>query len=139
MHNENNTFIEDEFLIYGKKVMIACKGKNENSYDTIFEFEVLPITKKKSTITHPYVFPGPKNKLIEPICDRLKKGKKVSFSIKCESLEEMAVIDGDDLHPLNKKNNIFSGSVKISGKGDVKIAYKKEDGEYNTLYLYKLI
>ena len=138
MGKSNNTFIEEDFLIYGKKVLISCKGEN-NNYDIILEFEVIPITKKKNTITHPIVFPGPKNKLIEPICNPLKKGKKVNFSIRGESFEEMAVFDGDEMHKLTKNNGVFTGAVKISGKGEVKIVYKKENGIYDMLYLYRVI
>ena len=138
MNKQNNIFKEEDVLIYGQKVLISCRREKENSYSTILEFEVSPITTKKKTITFPQVFAGPKNKLIEPICDRLKKGKKVNFSIKCDLIEEMVVFDGDDLHILNNNNGIFNGSVKISGKGDVKIAFKKEQG-YGVLYLYKVI
>ena len=138
MYQEKNIFKEEDFLIYGKKVIIACKGENTDNYNPILEYDVLPITKKRSTITHPHVFIGPKTKLIEPICDKLKKGKKVNFTVKGESVEEMAVMDGDDIFKLDKKNNIFSGSVKISGKGDVKIVYKKQNDEYEVLYLYKI-
>ena len=137
MNKENNIFKEEDFLIYGQKILISCKGEKENSYNSILEFEVNPITSKKSTITFPQVFAGPKNKLIEPICDKLKKGKKVNFSIKCDLIEEMVVFDGDDLHKLKNNNGIFTGSVKISGKGEVKIAFKKEQG-YGVLYLYKV-
>ena len=138
MYKENNIYKEEDFLIYGKKVIIACKRENIDNYSSILEYDVLPITKKRSTITHPHVFIGPKTKLIEPICDKLKKGKKVNFSVKGESVEEMAVMDCDDIIKLERKNNIFSGSVKISGKGDVKIVYKNENDVYEVLYLYKI-
>ena len=139
MNKENNNiFKEEDFLIYGKKVIISCKGEKENSYNSILEFEVLPSTKKKNAISFPQVFSGPKNRLIEPICDKLKKGKKVNFSIKSEVIEEMGVADGEELHQLEKNNGVFSGEIKISGKGDVKIVFKKEDGGYGVLYLYKV-
>ena len=136
--DNNNLFKEEDFLIYGKKVAISCKGETENNYNIILEFEVIPITRKKNTITHPQVFAGPKNKLIEPICDKLKRGKKINFSIKSELIEEMAVSDGDNLHKLDKKNGVFTGSVKVSGKEELKIVYKKEDGGYGDLYIYKI-
>ena len=138
MGNDNNRFIEEDFLIYGKKALIVYKDEKDNNYNIILEFEVIPITKKKNTITYPQVYSGPKNKLIEPICDKLKKGKKINFAIKCDLIEEMVVSDGDDMHKLNKKNGVFTGSVKISGKGEVKIMHKKENGEYGVLYTYKI-
>ena len=136
--DNNNLFKEEDFLIYGKKVTISCQAETENNYNIILEFEVIPITRKKNTITHPQVFAGPKNKLIEPICDRLKRGKKINFAIKSELIEEMAVSDGNNLHKLDKKNGIFTGTVKISGKEELKIVYKKEDGGYGDLYIYKI-
>lgn len=137
--NNNNIFKEEDFLIYGKKVIISSKGEKDNIFNTILEFDVIPITKYRNTITHPQVFDGPKNKLIEPICDRLKKGKKINFRLQSSLINEMAISDGDELHTLEKKNDVFSGSVKLSGKGDVKVLFKKEDGEYGDLYLYKVI
>ena len=138
MGKDNNRFIEEDFLIYGKKALISYKEENDSNFNVILEFEVIPITKKKNTITHPQVYSGPKNKLIEPICDRLKKGKKVNFALKSELIEEIVVSDGDDMHKLDKKNGIFTGYVKISGKGEVKIMYKKENEEYGVLYTYKV-
>ena len=137
MNKIDNTFKEEDFLIYGKKILISCKGEKENSYSTILEYNVL-IAKKKYSVTFPQVFAGPKNKLFEPIVDRLKKGKKVNFKVQSKLIEEMSVMDGEDFHKLNKKDDIFTGSIKISGNGDVKIAYKKEEG-YGVLYSYKVI
>ena len=51
----------------------------------------------------------------------------------------MAISDGDELHALEKKDSLFFGSFKLSGKGDVKVLYKKESGEYGDLYMYKII
>ena len=138
MGKDNNSFKEEDFLIYGKKVTICCKDEIENNYNTILEFEVIPITRKKNTITHPQVFDGPKNKLIEPICDKLKRGKKINFAIKCELIEEMGISDGDNIHKLVKKNGVFTGTVKITGRKELKIIYKKEDGGYGDLYTYKI-
>ncbi len=137
MNKIDNTFKEEDFLIYGKKILISCKGEKENSYSTILEYNVL-IAKKKYSVTFPQVFAGPKNKLFEPIVDRLKKGKKVNFKVQSKLIEEMSVMDGEDFHKLNKKDDIFTGSIKISGNGDVKIVYKKEEG-YGVLYSYKVI
>ena len=128
MSCKNNIFKEEDVLIYGKKILISSKGEKENSYSTILEFEVLPSSKKKNAVTYPQIFAGPKNRLIEPICDKLKKGKKVNFSIKSELITEMSVADGNDIHKLNKNNDIFTGTIQISGKGDVKVLYKKDEG-----------
>ena len=139
MSKENNIFKEEDLLIFGKKIYISCKAEKENNYSPILEYVVSPISKKKNAITFPKTFAGPKNRLIEPFCDTLKKGKTVNFIIKSELIEEMLVVDGEEMHNLNKKNDIFSGSIKITGKGEVKIVFKKEDGGYGVLYLYKVI
>ena len=137
MNKVNNIFTEQDFLIYGQKILISCKGKKENSYSTILEYNVTPITIKKSSVTYPKVFAGPKTKLIEPIIDRLKKGKKIKFTLKSNLIEEMAVLDGEEFHTLEKNDDVFTGSVKIMGN-EVKIVYKKEEG-YGVLYKYKVI
>ena len=136
MSKNNNIFKEEDFLVHGNKVIISCKGEKENSYSTIVEFDV---TKSKKGLTYPQVFAGPKNKLIEPICDKLKKGKKVKFEIKSDLIEEMAVADGEELHKLEKNNGVFTGEIRISGKGEVKIAFKKDEGGFGVLYSYKII
>ena len=137
MIKTNNIFKEEDFLIYGQKILISCKGEKENSYNTILEYNVIPITRKKSSVTYPKVFLGPKTKLIEPIVDRLKKGKKIKFTIKSNIIEEMAVVDGEELHTLEKNDDVFSGTVKITGN-EVKVVYKKEEG-YGVLYNYKVV
>ena len=139
MSKDNYLFKEEDFLIFGKKIYISSKAEKENSYNTILEYDVSPISKNKNTITFPKTFAGPKNRLIEPFCDTLKKGKKIKFIIKSELIEEMSVVDGEEMHNLNKRKDIFSGEIKISGKGEIKIVFKKEDGGYGVLYIYKVI
>ena len=137
MIKTNNIFKEEDFLIYGQKILISCKGEKDNIYNTILEYNVIPITRKKSSVTYPKVFLGPKTKLIEPIVDRLKKGKKIKFTIKSNIIEEMAVVDGEEFHTLEKNDDVFSGTIKITGN-EVKIVYKKEEG-YGILYNYKVV
>ena len=136
---KGNIFKEEDLLVYGKSIVISCRGEKENSYSTILEYEVLPNKNSKGAIVFPQVFAGPKNRLIEPICDKLKKGKTINFSVKSDLINQMAIVDGDDFHDMDKNNDVFSGSIKISGKGDVKIVFKKEnEAGYGVLYLYKV-
>jgi hypothetical protein len=137
MNKDNDIFIEEDFLIYGQKILISCKGEKVNSYSTILEYNVIPTTKSKNSIKFPKVFAGPKNKLIEPIIDKLKKGKKIKFELKSNLIEEMAVVDGEEFHTLDKNDDVFTGSVKITAN-EVKIVYKKEEG-YGVLYSYAVI
>ena len=139
MNKKKNVFKEEDILIYGKKILISCRGEKENSYNSIMEYNVLSNPKNKVKITFPQVFAGPKNRLIEPICDTLKKGKKVFFKVRSNLINEMSVHDGEQFNKLNKKDDVFSGEVKVTGKGEVKIVYKKDDnGSYGVLYSYKV-
>ena len=139
MNKKKNVFKEEDVLIYGKKILISCRGEKENSYNSIMEYNVLSNPKNKVKITFPQVFAGPKNRLIEPICDTLKKGKKVFFKVRSNLINEMSVHDGEQFNKLNKEDDVFSGEVKVTGKGEVKIVYKKDDnGSYGVLYSYKV-
>ena len=139
MNKKKNVFKEEDILIYGKKILISCRGEKENSYNSIMEYNVLTNPKNKVKITFPQVFAGPKNRLIEPICDTLKKGKKVFFKVRSNLINEMSVHDGEQFNKLNKEDDVFSGEVKVTGKGEVKIVYKKDDnGSYGVLYSYKV-
>ena len=139
MNKKKNVFKEEDFLIYGKKILISCRGEKENSYNSIMEYNVLTNPKNKVKITFPQVFAGPKNRLIEPICDTLKKGKKVFFKVRSNLINEMSVHDGAQFNKLNKEDDVFSGEIKVTGKGEVKIVYKKDDnGSYGVLYSYKV-
>jgi hypothetical protein len=139
MNKKKNVFKEEEVLIYGKKILISCRGQKENTYNSIMEYNVLTNPKNKVKITFPQVFAGPKNRLIEPISDTLKKGKKVFFKIRSNLINEISVHDGEQFNKLNKEDDVFSGEVKVTGKGEVKIVYKKDDnGSYGVLYSYKV-
>ena len=50
----------------------------------------------------------------------------------------MGISDGDNIHKLVKKNGVFTGTVKITGRKELKLIYKKEDGGYGDLYTYKI-
>ena len=137
--SKNGNIFKEEQLVYGQKILISTKGEKANTYSSVLEYNVLINPKTKIKVTFPQVFAGPKNKLIEPICDKLKKGKKVNFKIRSELINEMAVFD-QGIQKLEKNGDIFSGSIKISGNDDVKIVFKKEGSDgYGVLYSYKVI
>lgn len=140
MEKQGNTFKEEDILIYGQKVSISTKKEGSNIYDNILEYivEINP-KNKKSAVTFPVTFEGPKNKLIEPICEKLKRGKTVSFKIKSDMLDETAIFIGNTFHKLNKIKNIFNGDIKIEGNGNiVQIGYLKVDNSYGILYQYDI-
>ena len=137
MEKDGDIFKEKDVLIYGQKIMISTKNENENNYNSIIEYNV-ELNPNKNEITFPETFAGPKNKLIEPIKQSLKKGKNITFKIQSNIIKEMGVFDGDDFHELEKKEDIFTGTLQISGKGEVAIAYKKNKKEVGILYKYKV-
>ena len=140
MEKQGNTFKEEDVLIYGKQVKISTKSSKENNYDTLIEYNVeINPDNKKDIVKFPKTFSGPKNRLIEPICENIKNGKNVSFKIKSDIIEEMAIFVGDDCHKLDKSEDIFYGKFKIEGKGKiVQIGYLKENNQYGIIYQYNI-
>ena len=140
MEKQGNIFKEEDILIYGKTVKISTKNPKENKYDTLIEYNVeINPDNKNDIIKFPKIFGGPKNRLIEPISEKLKRGKKYNFKIKSELIEEMAVFIGDTSTFLDKNDNIFNGKVKIEGNGNiVQIGYNKGDNQYGILYQYDI-
>ena len=140
MEKHGDIFEEDDILIYGQKVIISTKKPGEDLYDSIIEYSVqINPSKKNNIITFPETFGGPKNKLIEPICNNLKKGEKITFKIKSPIIEEMVIFDGDIDYKLKKKENLFYGTFEIIGENNlVQIGYKKEGNNYGILYKYNV-
>ena len=133
----DDTFMEEDVFICGKGVSISKPGQEENTYETIIEFEVIPSKKK---ITLPKVFAGPKNKLLSPICDSLKKGKEYEFKIKCNGTDQIGVSEGSDLIYLEKNGEEFHGKKKIVGnEGVVNIVFKKPNQGFGVIYQYKVV
>ena len=140
MEKQGNIFKEEDILIYGKQVKISTKSTKENNYDTLIEYNVeINPKNEKDIVKFPKTFSGPKNRLIEPICEKIRNGKSVIFKIKSDVIEEMAVFVGDNCHKLDKNDDIFYGKFKIEGKGKmVQIGYLKENNQYGILYQYNI-
>ena len=140
MEKQGNIFKEEDILIYGKTVKLSTKNPKENKYDTLIEYNVeINPDNKNNIIKFPKIFGGPKNRLIEPIKEKLKKGKKYNFEIKSEIIEEMAIFIGDTNHKLDKNDNIFYGKIKIEGNGNVvQVGYNKGDNQWGILYQYDI-
>ena len=140
MEKQGNIFKEEDILIYGQSVKISTKKKGTNTYDTIIEYKVQINTKNKTnTIKYPKTFGGAKNRLIEPICDKLKRGNYYNFKIKSDVIEEMAIFIGDNSHNLEKNYNIFYGRFRIDGNGNiVQIGFHKGNDQYGILYQYDI-
>ena len=86
---------------------------------------------------YPQGYSAPKNVLYSPLTDTLKKGQKYLFKIKCESVDDMIVVDGNNMVHLEKEGSIFSGTITINGSsGKVNLA-SYSGRSYSTFYLYK--
>ena len=133
---------ENYILIYGQKVKISTKNLKSESYYTILEYTVQKNPNNNYSVIFPKTYRGPKNRLINPLCNTLKKGQKVSFAIKSFSIVKMVVLDGDRKHRLKRKNNIFSGNVIIKSNkknSSVKIGYSEDGKTFGVLYEYDVV
>ena len=150
--NENNNFIsmdrqgdifkENYILIYGQKVKISTKNPKSEAYYTILEYTVQKNPNNNYSVIFPKTYRGPKNRLINPLCNTLKKGQKVSFAIKSLSIVKMVVLVGNKKHKLKRKNNIFSGNVVIKSNNkysSVKIGYSEDGKTFGILYEYDIV
>ena len=150
--NENNNFIsmdrqgdifkENYILIYGQKVKISTKNPKSEAYYTILEYTVQKNPNNNYSVIFPKTYRGPKNRLINPLCNTLKKGQKVSFAIKSLSIVKMVVLVGNKKHKLKRKNNIFSGNVLIKSNNkysSVKIGYSEDGKTFGILYEYDVV
>jgi hypothetical protein len=141
MEKQGNIFKENLVLIYGQQVKISTKNPNSEAYYTILEYNVQKNPYNNYSVTFPMTYRGPKNRLINPLCTTLKKGQKVSFTIKSLSIMKMVVLDGNKRHNLKKKNDVFSGNIviKANKNSSVKIGYSEDGKTYGMLYEYKIV
>ena len=140
--NYNNIFEENQIYIHGKKANLIYL--NDNNYmDYLLEYKLIDNPNNKNNISFPKVYKSVKNKLIEPLCDRVKKGETINFKIeiKNDNVEKVIILEGDKMTELNQENNLFFGQAKINGVDkNVNIAYKEKNGEnLKIIYSYKII
>ena len=140
MDRQGNIFKENEVLIYGQQVKISTKNPKSDLYDTIIEYTVQKNPNKNYNISFPKTYSGPKNRLINPICNALKKGQKVNFKIKSSHIAKMVVFDGNKSHDLKKQNDLFEGNfvIKANKNSSVKIGYSKDGNTFGVLYEYNV-
>ena len=139
---DNNIFEENQIYIHGKKANLIYL--NDNNYmDYLLEYKLIDNPNNKNNISFPKVYKSVKNKLIEPLCDRVKKGETINFKIeiKNDNVEKVIILEGDKMTELNQENNLFFGQAKINGVDNtVNIAYKEKNGEnLKIIYSYKII
>ena len=138
---ENNIFEENSIYIHGNKANLIYL--NENNYmDYLLEYKLIDNPNNKEKITYPKCYKSIKNKLIEPLCDTIKKGQMVNFKIeiKNDNVDEVYILEGDKMTKLNQENNLYFNEVEIEGKDKtVNIAYKEKEGDsLKIIYSYKI-
>ena len=129
-----------EVYIFGKEVVISSKDVDgDGKYNHIVTYETIRNSNSAIDASFPESYTSaPKNILYSPLTERLQCGKIYYFEIKCDSVNEVVVIDGNNFNKLEKKGNKFSGQVKINCIGtEVKLSYLKDNGYYYKFYLYK--
>ena len=139
---DNNILEENEIYIHGTKANLVYLHDN-NYMDFLLEYKIVDNPNVKEKITYPKCNKSIKNKLLEPLCDTLKKGENVSFKIeiKSDKVEKVVGIDSDIHEVLDKEGNIFFKEIKIVGKGNTfKIAYKQiGEDSFRVMYTYNIV
>ena len=141
---ENNIFEENSIYLHGNKAKLIYL--NEDNYmDYLIEYKLIDNPNNNEKITYPKCYKKPiKSKLIEPLCDSIKKGEKINFKIEInnDNVEEVYILVGEKKTKLNQENNLFFNEVKIEVAGkenDVKIGYKEKDEDsIKMIYSYKI-
>ena len=112
---DNGIFYGESFYIFGDKIKVTTFDPKKGYYYYLFVYETVNNPNMDEEPTFPETsIELPPNVLYSPLIDVLKKGNTYNFKIKCKSVQEMYVFDGDNFFDLTKSDNIFSGQIKIS-------------------------
>ena len=131
----NDEFFGESVYIHGDTVSL-CTLKN-GYFSYILQYTTVNDPNSSEEPTFPQGYAAPKNVLYSPLTDTLKKGKTYTFRIKCESVDDMVVVDGKTFTHLEKNGDIFSATITINGSsGSVNLA-SYSSYSYSTFYLYK--
>lgn len=134
-NNGNGEFIGEEVYIHGDSVALCTLTNGQ--YYFILQYTTVNDPNSTEEPTFPQGYSSPKNVLYSPLTDTLKKGSTYTFKIKCESVNDMVVVDGSNLVHLEKNGAIFSGTVTINGSsGKVHLA-SYSNRSYSSFYVYK--
>ena len=108
-----------------------------NQFNFILQYTTVNDPNSTEEPTFPQGYAAPKNVLYSPLTDTLKRGYTYTFKIKCDSVNDMVVVDGNNFVHLEKNGDIFSGQVTINGSsGQVNLA-SYTGRSYSTFYLYR--
>ena len=134
-NNGKGEFTGESVYIHGDAVSLCTLSGGYYSY--ILRYTTVNDPNSTEEPTFPQGYSAPKNVLYSPLTDTLKKGQKYLFKIKCESVDDMIVVDGNNMVHLEKEGSIFSGTITINGSsGKVNLA-SYSGRSYSTFYLYK--
>jgi len=131
----NGEFTAEDVYIHGSKVALCTLVNNQ--YNFILQYTTVNDPNSTEEPTFPQGYAAPKNVLYSPLTDTLKRGYTYTFKIKCDSVNDMVVVDGNNFVHLEKNGDIFSGQVTINGSsGQVNLA-SYTGRSYSTFYLYR--
>ena len=129
-------FSGESVYIFGNKVRLSTK--NGNSYSALADYTTIKDPSKKEEPTFPQGYSAPKNILYSPLTDTLKKGTSYTFKIKCESVNDIVIIDAKNYFHLKKSGATFSGTLKIDGSGGKVQIAQYNSNKYSIFYSYKV-
>ncbi len=141
LYKNGNEFSDTDIYIFGDKVAI-CTKVTSGSYSYILLYDTIKDPNSSEVATFPQAYSSPKNKLISPLRDTLKKGTKYTFSIQCDSVSSVAIIDNGSWTYLTKSGTTFTGSTTIASAvgGSVKLSYKEgNSNSYYSFYAWKVV
>jgi hypothetical protein len=132
----NGEFTGEGVYIHGGGVALVTLVGNQYSY--ILQYTTANDPNSTEEPSFPQGYQAPKNVLYSPLTDTLKRGQTYTFQIKCESVDDMVVVDGNDFTHLQKDGSMFTGTVTIKGNsGQVNLA-SYTSRSYTTFYLYRV-
>ena len=131
----NGLFEGEDVYIFGQEVYISTL--KDGLYSHLVQYTTVRDASSALDASFPISYGAPKNILYSPLYSSLQIGKTYTFKIKCESCTKIAVIDGSNWNYLTKSGSVFTGQIKISGSGQVKIS-TANGNSYSTMYQYQI-
>jgi hypothetical protein len=132
----NGEFFGESVYINGDKVAIATL--NNGYYEYILQYSTVKDPTIKEEHTFPQSYSASKNVLYSPLTDTLKRGKVYNFKIKCESVNDMVIIDGENFIHFEKDGEIFFKTISIKGNSEIIEIASYTPEQYSTFYSYKI-
>lgn len=130
----NGEFTGEGVYIHGGGVALVTLIGNQYNY--ILQYTTVNDPNMTEEPSFPQGYKAPKNVLYSPLTDTLKRGQTYTFKIKCDSVDDMIVVDGNDFTHLEKNGSMFTGTITIKGNsGQINLA-SYNSRSYSTFYLY---